>query len=90
VSWMVLDRADCDLLRMHRLAVGVDGGVGNRRSNVPRRVWLPITNHPRRSTVHGLLVAAFLNLAWAGLTDFSQWWGAAGSFLALCAVMRWG
>ena len=58
--------------------------------NVPRKGWLPIATTRGDRLFMGLLVAAFLNLAWAGLTDFSQWWGAAGSFLALCAVMRWG
>jgi predicted small integral membrane protein len=38
----------------------------------------------------GLLFAAYINLAWAGTTDLSQWWAVGISGLALTAVMRWG
>jgi predicted small integral membrane protein len=38
----------------------------------------------------GLLAAAYVNLAWAGLTDLPQWWGAGLSAATLVAIMRWG
>ena len=38
----------------------------------------------------GLLSAAYLNLAWAGLTEMDQAIGAAVGFLVLLIVMRWG
>jgi predicted small integral membrane protein len=38
----------------------------------------------------GLLVAAYINLAWAGMTDINQWWAVGLSALGLTAVMRWG
>ena len=37
----------------------------------------------------GLLAAAYVNLAWTGLTDLPQWWGAGLSAAALVAIMRW-
>jgi predicted small integral membrane protein len=36
------------------------------------------------------LLAAYLNLAWAGLTDLGQWIGALIGFVVLLIVMRWG
>ncbi len=57
--------------------------------NVPREGWLRFTTTRGDRLFMGLLTAAFLNLAWIGLTDFDQWWGAAAGFLAICAVMRW-
>ncbi len=37
----------------------------------------------------GLLCAAFINLAWLGLTDASQWWGLAISLVAAVPIFRW-
>jgi predicted small integral membrane protein len=37
----------------------------------------------------GLLAAAYVNLAWTGLTDLPQWWGAGLSAVALVAIMRY-
>ncbi len=36
-----------------------------------------------------LLGSAFINLAWLGLTDASQWWALALSLLYAAAVFRW-
>jgi predicted small integral membrane protein len=38
----------------------------------------------------GLLLAAYINLAWTGITDLSQWCGVAISAIGLVSVMRWG
>lgn len=38
----------------------------------------------------GLLAAAYVNLAWTGLTELPQWWGAGIGAVALVSVMRWG
>ena len=38
----------------------------------------------------GLLTAAYINLAWAGLTDLTQWVAAAIGFIVLLVLMRWG
>jgi len=57
--------------------------------NVPRRGWLPITTTRGDRLFIGLLAAAYVNLAWAGLTELDQWWGAAAGFVLLVAVMRW-
>ena len=38
----------------------------------------------------GLLSAAYVNLAWAGLTDMTQWVAAVIGFAVLLVMMRWG
>ena len=58
--------------------------------NVPRRGSLPITTTRGDRLFIGLLTAAYVNLAWAGLTDLDQWWGAAIGFVLLGIIMRWG
>lgn len=58
--------------------------------NAPRRGVLPLVTTRGDRLFIGLLTAAYINLAWLGLTDINQWWGAALGFIALIAVMRWG
>jgi len=58
--------------------------------NVPRRGLLPLVTTRGDRLFIGLVTAAYINLAWVGLSDASQWGGAAIGFLALLVVMRWG
>jgi len=58
--------------------------------NVARRGFLPLVSTRGDRLFIGLLVAAYINLAWAGLTDANQWGGAAIGFVVLAIVMRWG
>lgn len=57
---------------------------------VERKGFLPIATTRGDRLFIGLLAAAYLNLAWAGLTDLQQWIGAAIGFVVLLIVMRWG
>ena len=57
---------------------------------VARRGVLPLVTTRGDRLFIGLLVAAYINLAWAGLTDANQWGGAAIGFVVLAVVMRWG
>jgi predicted small integral membrane protein len=62
-----------------------------RSPTVPRRGFLPIVTTRGDRLFIGLLSAAYVNLAWIGLTDeASAWWGFALSMLLLLIVMRWG
>ena len=61
-----------------------------RSPTVARKGLLPLATTRGDRLFIGLLTAAFLNLAWAGVTDYSQWPGAALSALALVLVMKWG
>jgi predicted small integral membrane protein len=58
--------------------------------NVPRRGFLPMVTTRGDRLFIGLLSAAYVNLAWVGLTELDQWWGAGIGFVALAALMRWG
>jgi predicted small integral membrane protein len=57
---------------------------------VPRRGFLPLVTTRGDRLFIGLMAAAFVNLGWAGLTDVSQWGGAALGATILIIVMRWG
>ena len=38
----------------------------------------------------GLIAAAYVNLAWAGLTDWPQWWAGLAGVAVVATTMRWG
>jgi predicted small integral membrane protein len=57
---------------------------------VARKGLLPLVTTRGDRLFIGLLTAAYINLAWTGLTDLPQWWGAGLSAAALVAIMRYG
>jgi predicted small integral membrane protein len=61
-----------------------------RSPSVERKGLLPIPTTRGDRLFIGLLAAAYVNLAWAGLTDLDQSIGAAVGFIVLLIVMRWG
>jgi len=61
-----------------------------RSPSVERKGFLPIPTTRGDRLFIGLLAAAYVNLAWAGLTDITQWVAAAIGFLVLLVMMRWG
>ena len=61
-----------------------------RSPTVARKGFLPLVTTRGDRLFIGLLLAAYINLAWTGLTDLSQWWGVAISAVGLVSVMRWG
>lgn len=61
-----------------------------RSPTVARRGWLPLVTTRGDRLFIGLLCAAYVNLAWAGLTDLTQWGGAAISAVVLAVIMKWG
>jgi len=61
-----------------------------RSPSVERKGFLPIPTTRGDRLFIGLLSAAYVNLAWAGLTDMTQWVAAAIGFLVLMIMMRWG
>ena len=58
--------------------------------SIERKGFLPIATTRGDRLFIGLLSAAYVNLAWAGLTDVTQYIGAALGFALLIVVMRWG
>jgi predicted small integral membrane protein len=61
-----------------------------RMPTVERKGFLPIPTTRGDRLFIGLLSAAYVNLAWAGLTDMNQLAGAAVGFILLAVIMRWG
>jgi predicted small integral membrane protein len=57
---------------------------------VPRRGLLPITTTRGDRLFIGLLGAAYIHLAWLGLTDQPLWYGSVLSLAWFAVVMRWG
>ncbi|WP_309890072.1 DUF2160 domain-containing protein [Archangium sp.] len=63
---------------------------GMRSPSLPRKGLLPmITTRGDRLFV-GLLGSAFINLAWLGLTEASQWFAVGVSLLFMVVIARWG
>ena len=61
-----------------------------RSPSVERKGFLPIPTTRGDRLFIGLLTAAYVNLAWAGLTDATQWVAAVIGFVVLLVMMRWG
>ena len=61
-----------------------------RAPTVARKGLLPLVTTRGDRLFIGLLLGAYVNLAWTGMTDLNQWWAAGFSVAALLAVMRWG
>ena len=61
-----------------------------RSPSIERKGLLPIPTTRGDRLFIGLLTAAYINLAWAGLTDLTQWIAAAIGFIVLLVLMRWG
>jgi predicted small integral membrane protein len=58
--------------------------------NMPRKGFLPMETTRGDRLFIGLLVAAYIHLAWLGLTEWSIWIAFAVALAALAAIMRWG
>jgi predicted small integral membrane protein len=61
-----------------------------RRPSQPRRGLLPLVTTRGDRLFIGLLGAAYVSLAWIGLSDRDPWAGAGLGLLLLLIVMRWG
>jgi len=58
--------------------------------SIERRGLLPINTTRGDRLFIGLLSAAYIHLAWLGLTDWSLWWALGISVILLFLLMRWG
>lgn len=58
--------------------------------SVPRRGWLPMPTTRGDRLFVGLMGSAWLNLAWLGLTEVSQWYAVGLSLLFMLFIGRWG
>jgi predicted small integral membrane protein len=58
--------------------------------SLPRRGLLPMATTRGDRLFVGLLVSAYVNLAWAGVTEATQWLAAVIWVPLMIAVGRWG
>ncbi|HZG19508.1 MAG TPA: DUF2160 domain-containing protein [Herbaspirillum sp.] len=61
-----------------------------RSPTIERKGFLPMRTTRGDRLFIGLLAAAYINLAWVGLTDLDQWYAAGLGLLALVLIMRKG
>jgi predicted small integral membrane protein len=61
-----------------------------RAPDAPRKGFLPMETTRGDRLFVGLLGSAFLNLAWVGLTEASQWGALGLSCLFMLTIGRWG
>ena len=61
-----------------------------RSPSVARKGFLPLATTRGDRLFIGLLTSAYVNLAWTGFTDMTQWLAAAVSAVILITIMRWG
>ena len=58
--------------------------------SLPRRGYLPMPTTRGDRLFIGLLLSAYLNLVWAGVTTAPQWWAMAIWIPVMFVVGRWG
>ena len=58
--------------------------------SIERRGLLPINTTRGDRLFIGLLSAAYIHLAWLGLTDWNLWWALGISVILMLLLMRWG
>jgi predicted small integral membrane protein len=58
--------------------------------SLPRRGLLPMPTTRGDRLFIGLLISAYLNLAWAGATEAPQWWAMLIWIPVMLVVGRWG
>lgn len=57
---------------------------------IPRKGFLPLRTTRGDRFFIGILGAAFINLAWLGFTDLTQWIGLGLSLVYMLIIARWG
>jgi predicted small integral membrane protein len=90
LTWMAWTRPVAILFACIALLLIVMTVWELRSPTVARKGLLPLVTTRGDRLFIGLLLAAYINLAWTGITDLSQWWGVAISAVGLVTVMRWG
>jgi predicted small integral membrane protein len=61
-----------------------------RAPTIARKGFLPLRTTRGDRLFIGLLSAAYINLAWVGLSDLDQWYAVALGLLVLLLIMRKG
>ena len=90
LEWMAWTPITAGFFAAIALLLFVYSVLGVKRPSLPRQGFLPMPTTRGDRLFVGLLGAAFINLAWAGLTDASQWFAAAVWLPFIFVIGRWG
>jgi predicted small integral membrane protein len=61
-----------------------------RSPTIARKGLLPLVTTRGDRLFIGLLISAYINLAWTGMTDLTQWWAVGISAATTLFVMKFG
>ena len=90
LGWMAWTPITALFFGLIALLIAVYSVLGVTRPSLPRRGLLPLATTRGDRLFIGLLGAAYINLAWAGLSDVSQWYAAVVWLPYILVVGRWG
>jgi predicted small integral membrane protein len=90
VEWMAWTLPTALFFVAIALTLAVFTALGFVAPSPPRRGFLPIATTRGDRLFIGLLASAYINLAWAGGTEASQWLAAGVLVPALLVIGRWG
>lgn len=90
LEWMAWTAPTASFFGVIALLLAVYTVWGVLSPSVPRRGLLPMPTTRGDRLFIGLLGSAFINLAWLGLTEASQWIAVGLSLLFMIVVARWG
>lgn len=89
-GWMAWTPITAAFFACIALLLTVYSLLGVLRPSLPCRGFLPMRTTRGDRLFVGLLGAAYINLAWAGLSDGSQWLAALIWLPWMLVVARWG
>ncbi len=90
MRWMAWTPPTAGFFAAIALALAVYTVWGVLSPSIPRRGLLPMPTTRGDRLFVGLLVSAYVNLAWAGLTEASQWYAASIWVPFMLVIGRWG
>jgi predicted small integral membrane protein len=90
MQWMAWTLPTALFFTAIALLIAVYSVWGVISPSLPRRGLLPMPTTRGDRLFMGLLGSAYINLAWAGLTDASQWIAAVLWVPFMLAIGRWG
>ena len=90
MQWMAWTLPTALFFTAIALLIAVYSVWGVLSPSLPRRGLLPMATTRGDRLFMGLLGSAYINLAWAGLTDASQWIAAVLWVPFMLAIGRWG
>jgi predicted small integral membrane protein len=89
-EWMAWTPITMAFFASIALLLAIYSVFGVLRPSLPRKGFLPIATTPGDRLFIALLGTAYLNLAWAGLSDSPQWIAVVVAIPLAITIGRWG